>query len=63
MGVPWEFLKEPIYALNELNVFCNIVSNSRFVLFVISILALREKTSKRLMVVSATFGLFSPNQF
>ncbi|NMA44486.1 MAG: hypothetical protein GX950_01580 [Candidatus Diapherotrites archaeon] len=59
MGVPWEFLKEPIYALNEFQMYFAILFLIvAFVLFVISILALRKKTSKRLMVVSATFGLF-----
>lgn len=59
MVVPWEFLKEPIYALDGFKMYFAILFLIvALILFTISILALRKKSSKRLMVVSVAFGLF-----
>jgi hypothetical protein len=59
MVVPWEFLKEPIYALNEFSMYVAILLLLvALVLFSISLLAWKKKSSRRLLIVSAAFGLF-----
>lgn len=59
MSVPWEFLKEPIYALGEFSIyFASLFLIVAFILFIISVLAFRKKSSKKLLIVSTAFGLF-----
>lgn len=59
MAVPWEFLKEPIYALGEFSMyFAFLFLLVSLVLFGVSIFAFRKKPSRKLGVVSAAFGLF-----
>jgi riboflavin transporter FmnP len=59
MVVPWEFLKEPVDLIGQfvmpVNVLFFIVAG---LLFAISFLAWKKKGSKKLLVVSAAFGVF-----